>query len=686
MSPDQVEALLESHGAWEKLEDLSSRFALPHIPEFELVYFRGLYHLELEEALDAVDARLARGPAGVRELELRGRLRRLFGDRAGAAADFNAALDLDPRDWRALAGLAEIDLARPEARIGLARALEHGAPARVRLKLGVALMLAGDDAGAKAELEAFRRAEPSSALGHLLAGVRAERAGDPGAARAAYRLAHERRPACPAVCLLLSRLGRTRAETVRWFRKSYNVGPVLGFVTLQLHQTMDVESPGYIRRITKFCFDNPEKVGAYYRRETTQTHFSHFPAEDYDFVARLVKRNPHLSWAHAFYGRAACYAKAGAAEGVAHLTRAIELAPEAGWLFAWRANARRLGGDRAGALKDFDEAIRRQPFYHRAFVWRGTLMRRLGRLKEALRDLDRAMLMDPYYSLTYYERSMTRRALGDLAGAALDLDRAFMLDRRYNWVFKTGGPPSPEDYARGDAELTRGIQAHPRVPSLWAWRGELRLRKGDWPGAFADLEQATRLDPLGALGFAWYGLGFLQAGQPERAVPHLRRAAVLEPRLHAARGWLAEALHSLGRTREAAAVLRGVLREKPQTPWAFYLLAKFDLAARRPASACARLKRALLLDGKYPEAYLLLSEAELARGRVAAASRAAQACVDIAPNLGRVYVARAAAHQAAGRWTDAVADYRRALKDFPYLFNPEQAAEISALLSDAGPS
>jgi Tfp pilus assembly protein PilF len=130
----------------------------------------------------------------------------------------------------------------------------------------------------------------------------------------------------------------------------------------------------------------------------------------------------------------------------------------------------------------------------------------------------------------------------------------------------------------------------------------------------------------------------------------------------------------------------GVLARKPKTPWCHYLKAKFALDAGKAAEARRQLERALLLDGKYPDAYLLLAQAELSSGRLKQAREAADRCVEIAPNLGRAYVVRAAVNQRAGRHDAVLADYRRALADFPYLFNERQREDLRALLAEAAPA
>jgi tetratricopeptide (TPR) repeat protein len=668
-------------GLNEKLEELSERFGAPHCPEHELSYFRSLRRPEIRAALEAEDRALSKR-ADAEAYARRGRLRRVSGDLGGALSDFQKALDLDPALAAAHAGLGEADLRRPEAETSLTRAIELDAEAPWPwLYRGAARMLAGRPAEARGDFERFVGLSPESALGFLMLGLSEEKLKFRDRAAKAYARAWENDKVCSAACLLRSRTSATFKDELLWFSRAYDVSPVLGFITLQIHQTTKVDSPAYVRRIRRFCFTEPETVGAYYRREATQSHFSHFPADDYAFVEKLCAQHPELGWANAFFGRASCYTPSGMPEGVRHLTRAIAQVPHAGWLRAWRANAYRALGKTGLALKEFGEAARLQPYYHRVFVWRGGLLRKLGRFEEALADLDRALAMDPHYSLTYWERSLTRRGLGDLVGAAFDLDRAFLLDSRYHWAFKTGGEPSKTDVERGIRGLTGAIRSFPTVPSLLVWRGQLKLQLWDRSGAILDFERAAELDPHCALAHGWAARALLESGRPAAAVERARRALALEPRFWIARQWLAESLRALGETREAKRVLAETVKRKRTTPWAHYLLAQFALDEKKAARAEKELETALLLDGKYPEAYLLLSRVRLERGNREGALEAAQRCVDVAGNLGRAYVCRAAAFAALGRAADAVADYRRILAEYPYLLNDEQRVQAERLLA-----
>jgi len=667
MNRKEAVASLEALRHWERLENLARRFALPHVPEYELGYFRKLYYPELRAALDALNEELKAGNSKLkaRNLAWRGRVRRIFGDIAGALRDLRGALDLDPDLALAHAWLGECATEPAVALAELDRAIElDPRSAEAFLFRAAARREAGNRPGSDSDLQRLLALQPSG-LGYLLQGD--------------YAAAAKVNPVCSAAYLLQARAAAP-ADAARFLREAYNVSPVLGFITLQLHQTVEVEAPDYVKKIVDFAFDHPEQVGAYYQREATQTHYSHFPADDYSFVEKLVARQDGLSWAHAFFGRAACYTPAGVAEGERRLSRAIELCPHAGWLYAWRANARAVAGRAEEALADFAASVRLQPFYHRAFVWRGGLLRKLGRFPEALADLDRALAMDPFYSLTYHERSLVRRGLGDWVGAALDLDRAFMLDARYRWVFKTGRMPNPEELAQGLAQLDKAVAAHPSMTSLLAWRGHLHAVRGDSSKAFEDLERAVHQDPQHALAQALYGWAANEAGDPAKGEGLLARAVELEPRLWIAYGWLAEARFALGRRAEAHAMIEHVLKEKPKTAWALTQRARFRAEEGDGRGAIADLELSLLLDGKAPETYLALAQAQLDLGDLARAADAVAKCLEIAPNMGRAYLVRAAVSQRAGRVEQVVADYRLVRDIYPYLFSPEDRARVDALL------
>jgi tetratricopeptide (TPR) repeat protein len=662
-------------GHAERFDDMSARLGLPPMPEYDREIFKGLHFQELDDARSPLET-ASEDALGDFGLLVRGRLRRLFGDQSGAVADLRRSLDNNPDGAYAKAFLGELALGTEQAEILLSPAQDNEL---AQLYWGVDLLSRSKPELALKPLRGYRAARPGSALASLLFGLALERSRRPGA-DAEYARAAKLNPVCSAAHLLRARLEKSPSLAARHLARAYDVSPVMGFVTLQLHRQTRLDAPPYVRKMIDFAFTKPQTLAAYYRREATQTHFSHFPAEDYDYVSTLLRENKEKAWVHAFYGRAACYIPSGAEEGIRHLSRAVAMAPHSGWFRAWRANARRLKGDMKGAEADFDRAIALQPYYHRAYVWRGSLLRKQGRWEEALSDLNRGLILDPHYSLTYHERSLVRRNLGDYPGALSDLDRAFILDHRYSWVFKVGGPPSPKDLKRGIAELARAQRRYPHLPSLLMWRGQLKLQAQDPAGALLDFEAAAQLDPRHALNLGWQGYALLENGDPQRALEPLQKAVDLDPQFRIAVSWLARAQFACGRRRQARESLLEVLREKPLTPWARFWLASFDREEGRLASAERELRRSLLIDGKSPEAYLLLSQVQLDRGNSSKALEAADQCLSFAPNVGRANVARAAALLSLGRAEEAVQAYRTVRDRFPYLLNEEQMTKVEALL------
>ena len=655
-----------SEDALLKIEGPAAAFGFPYIPEHDLAAFRLVRRPELAAALAAEKDPLARGL-----------LRRATGDRGGALADFQAALDRDPGSADALAGLGACDLRRPEAETALSRALAiDPAHAAARLQRAAARLLAGRAAAAKEDLEVLTAARTDLSLAYALLGAAEERLKSRARAYAAYDKAAWTMLRCSAFSLLASRAAPSLEEELAWLHRAYDFAPVLGFITLQIHRTSAVDSPAYARKLRALCFARPDEVGSHYQREAVPSRASYYPFDDRRLVREMLKKRPDTAWINAFYGRAACYSKDGLEDGVAHLTRAAELQPGAGWIRAWRGNARKAAGDEAGALEDFESSIRAQPHYHRAYVWRGAILSRKGETAAALADFDRALPLDPHYPLTYFERARARRASGDMAGAASDMARAFALDERYSWARMAAG-------GAAIAELETAASALPGEPALRVWLGELRLRRGPagTSGAILDFEAAAETDPQNALAHACAGRALFEAGSHAKAAARLERAAALDPGLHAARLWLAEALDALGRGADALAVLRDAVRARPLSPRAHYLAATFAKGPGRARAAEKALATALNLDGKFAEAYLLLSAVRLEKGDAEGALDAAEHCVRVAPNLGRAYLARAAARTALGRADGAVADWKRVLAEFPYLLNAEQRASAEALLA-----
>lgn len=121
---------------------------------------------------------------------------------------------------------------------------------------------------------------------------------------------------------------------------------------------------------------------------------------------------------------------------------------------AWKGKILHRRGDRAGALRCYQDAFK---VYPKGWIWTwaGELLLEMGQPSEALPLLDRAVREEPRYAPAWSARAGARRARGDLRGALTDFSRAVTLDIR--------------------------------SARAWAGRGECRKALGDRAGAAEDM-------------------------------------------------------------------------------------------------------------------------------------------------------------------------------------------------------
>lgn len=120
---------------------------------------------------------------------------------------------------------------------------------------------------------------------------------------------------------------------------------------------------------------------------------------------------------------------------------------------AWQGRARQRAGDRAGALRLYQEAIQSYP-HGWVWTWAGELLLEMGQASDALRLLDRAVREEKHYAPAWCARARTRLVLGEPRGAYADFTHSVRLDHR--------------------------------SAAAWAGRGECRKILGDRAGAAAD--------------------------------------------------------------------------------------------------------------------------------------------------------------------------------------------------------
>ncbi len=224
------------------------------------------------------------------------------------------------------------------------------------------------------------------------------------------------------------------------------------------------------------------------------------------------------------------------------------------------------GGDIAGALKAFAEAIELEPENPLARLrrtarcttrarWRGrwrTTTRRCGstrttrsrnnrglayfdqrRYAKAIADYDEALRLDPEYAVAYQNRGQAHLRMGAYPKAIADFSHA--LELRPNHVPTLLGRGAArhgkKDYDGAVADYTDAIRLDPKSAVAFNNRGLALYAKEDYTRAIDDFTEAIRLD--GKLARAYYNraLAYLAHGDDEAARMDRARALELDPTL-----------------------------------------------------------------------------------------------------------------------------------------------------------
>ena len=157
--------------------------------------------------------------------------------------------------------------------------------------------------------------------------------------------------------------------------------------------------------------------------------------------------------------------------------------------------AKQVDNDHAGALGDYDEAIRLRPEFPDALINRGTAKGILGDYTGALGDSDEAIRLRPRDPDAFSNRGNAKLALGDHAGAIKDHDEAIRLRPEYPEAFSNRGNAKLVlgDHAGALGDYDEAIRLQPRNPGAFNNRGNAKLALGNMEDARTDLETALAL-------------------------------------------------------------------------------------------------------------------------------------------------------------------------------------------------
>ena len=285
-------------------------------------------------------------------------------------------------------------------------------------------------------------------------------------------------------------------------------------------------------------------------------------------------------------------------------------------------------GDWAGAIADFDRAIKLKPDYAKAYVNRGIAKIEKGDWAGAITDYDSANKLKPDYAEAYVNRGIAKIEKGDWAGAIADFDRANKLK---------------PDYA--EAYVNRGIA---------------KIEKGDWAGAIADFDRAIKLKPDYAKAYVNRGIAKSMQDEQASAIADYNKAIKLKPDYAEAYVNRGNAKSMQGKQASAIADFDRAIKLKPDYAEAYFNRGNAKIKKDDWAGAIADYDRAIKLKPDYADVYFNRGTARSRRSEHASAIDDFDRVLELKPGDAEAYINRGNAKIKKGDWAGAIADYDQA--------------------------
>lgn len=236
-----------------------------------------------------------------------------------------------------------------------------------------------------------------------------------------------------------------------------------------------------------------------------------------------------------------------------------------------RGAVRARAGDLAGALEDFEKAIRLDPDNAEAYSGRGYLRVYQGDYRGSLPDFSKSIALDPGYAPAYCGRGQARAELGNEKEALGDFSRAIELDpeNAEMYIFRGYhlGRKGEKEKAIADFDLT--IRLDPDNALAYCYRGTSREAVKDKRGAIEDYDKVIRFDPDYAWAYYRRGQNRDALGDRNGAIADFNQYIRLLPRDpwgYRARGFTR---YEMGDCKGAIADYTGAIALEAHDPWTF---------------------------------------------------------------------------------------------------------------------
>ena len=201
-----------------------------------------------------------------------------------------------------------------------------------------------------------------------------------------------------------------------------------------------------------------------------------------------------------------------------------------------RADSKVALGNQAGAIADYDSAIKWNPNIPEVYHNRGHCKAELGNHAGAIADYDSAIKLNINIPEVYHNRGHCKAELGNHAGAIADYDHAIKLNQTDAAAYLNRGISKAElgDHAGAIADYDHAIKLNTKYAEAHYGRGQAKFLLGDYAGAIADYDRAIALGAnynSDLVATSWYntGLSKVYLGDWENAIADFDHFIALAP-------------------------------------------------------------------------------------------------------------------------------------------------------------
>ncbi|CAN5672173.1 hypothetical protein BH10CYA1_BH10CYA1_42270 [soil metagenome] len=332
-----------------------------------------------------------------------------------------------------------------------------------------------------------------------------------------------------------------------------------------------------------------------------------------------------------------------------------------------RATTLAKKGDYAGALKNYDNAIKSAPTEYASYLNRAEIYKVLKKNELAMADLNRAVKISGNDPQVIYERGKLYYDLKNYSLALADVNRSIQADPNVADRYATRAAiyQGMKQYNKAIVDCTKFLSTNPRAGQIYDARGSAFLGLGQLDKAIADYSAAVACSNKDAFALAMRGSIYQKQKKYDLALADLNRVIVEVPDSPSKTGYYKERLklYDLMHEKNEDLISGDLERIAVLEPKNSALRYRFAVMAwrKQPDLAIRDLTEAVALEPTNVKYLALLGRVQSETGQTKAAVENLTKALVIDANNADSYTARARSYLADYKFAEALADADKAI-------------------------